>query len=334
MSNLQTNTPITVFCRRLRPVGRVLEMEGWYIWCASPVLDEAGMVHVFFSRWAAERGMGGWLNSCEIAHAVAPTPESPFEFVETVLAPRGAGYWDGTTCHNPHIQKVDGRYCLFYMGNSNSKTDTKRIGLAIADSLDGPWERPDAPLIDVGEAETWDDHCTTNPAYVRHPNGQHWLYYKSWNSAEFYNSTHPSIRGNRKYGLAIAESVEGPYLKYEGNPVIDYSGRGDNTQFEDAYVWREDGRFKLLARDMDVFDHKVGLYLESGDGKNWSQPQIAYLALDEYVLEPPAPTHLRRYGRLERPQLLMRDGKPAYLFGCAQGGKYMTASAFVFKIES
>jgi len=30
--------------------------------------------------------------------------------------------------------------------------------------------------------------------------------------------------------------------------------------------------------------------------------------------------------------MLMRDGKPAYLFVASQGGRYMNTSAFVFKI--
>ena len=73
--------------------------------------------------------MGGWINQCEIAHAIADTPESEFRHLKTVLSPRG-GFFDATTCHNPHIQLVNGEYCLFYMGNSNGKTNTKRIGLA------------------------------------------------------------------------------------------------------------------------------------------------------------------------------------------------------------
>ena len=40
------------------------------------------------------------------------------------------------------------------------------------------------------------------------------------------------------------------------------------------------------------------------------------------------------YGRFERPQLLMKDGKPACLFMVMQGGRYHTASGFVFKILS
>ena len=324
--------PISEFCKRLRPVGRILESPDWYVWGTSPIDGPDGKVHVFYSRWPAARKMGGWINRSEIAHAVADTPESPFEYVETVLAPRGPGFWDGTTCHNPHIQKIGDQFCLFYIGNSNGKTDTKRVGLATANSLVGPWKRPNEPLLQTGGVDAWDNHCTSNPAYVRHPDGQHWLYYKSWNSSDYYNSSHPTIRGNRKYGLAMAEKVGGPYRKYAGNPVIDYSARGNNTQLEDAYVWFEDGKFRMVARDMGIFGHEMGLYLESSDGTRWSEPQIAYLPVREYVQQPPAPSHLTKYGRFERPQLLLRNGKPAYLFVASQGGRYMNSSAFVFQV--
>ncbi|PWG78990.1 glycoside hydrolase family protein [Pararcticibacter amylolyticus] len=325
---------VSDFCKKLKPVGRALEMEGYYVWCNSPVQAPDGNIHVFFSRWPSKKGMGGWINSSEIAHAVAESPESPFRYVETVLAPRGPGYWDATTCHNPHIRYVDGKYCLFYMGNSNGRTDTKRIGLAIADSLNGPWKRPDRPLLEAGAPGAWDDHCTTNPSFVKHPDGRYWLYYKSWNTEEYQHSKDPAIRGNRKYGLAISEKLEGPYVRYSGNPVIDFSQKGNNRQLEDAFVWREGRKFKLLARDMGVFNHEVGLYMESRDGIKWGEPEIAYRSLKEYVQEPGAPSHLKRYGRLERPQLLFLKGKPAYLFTAAQGGKFMTSSAFIFKIEN
>jgi len=319
------------FSRTLKPIGRNLEFENWYVWCNAPIDGPDGKVHVFFSRWSADRKMGGWLNGSEIAHAIANTPEEPFEFVETVLAPRGGDYWDATTCHNPHIQFLDGKYCLFYMGNSNGKTNTKRIGLATAKSINGPWTRSDKPLLEAGEAGAWDDHCTTNPAVVKHK-GQYWLYYKSWNTKEYEAASGP-IRGNRKYGLAIADSLEGPYRKYDKNPILDFSSRGDNAQLEDAFVWMEKGTTKMLARDMGFYNHEVGLYLDSRNGTTWSEPLIAYNKVSDYVQEPPAPAHLKRYGRLERPQLLFRKGKPAYLFTASQGGKYNTSSAFIFKIN-
>jgi hypothetical protein len=320
------------FSKKLTPLGRRLESESQYVWCNSPIDGPDGKVHVFFSRWTADRKMGGWLNGCEIAHAVASSPEEPFEYVETVLTPRGGDFWDATTCHNPLIQKVDNTYCLFYMGNSNGKTNTKRIGLATSNSISGPWKRPDHPLLEAGTSGSWDDHCTTNPAFIKHPNGQYWLYYKSWNTNDYENGSGP-IRGNRKYGLAIAEQLEGPYRKYEKNPILDFSSRGNNIQFEDAFVWIEDSTFRMIARDMGFYNHEFGLYLTSPDGLSWSEPLIAYKDLRSYIKEPPPPDYLKKYGRFERPQLLIRNGKPAYLFTAAQGGKYGTSSAFVFRIN-
>lgn len=324
--------PVSAFSKRLRPVGRALEMEDYYVWCNSPIEGEDGKIHLFFSRWKASKKMGGWINSSEIGHAIADSPEAEFKFINVILAPRGPGFWDGTTCHNPLIKKVGDKYCLFYMGNSNGKTNTKRIGLATADSLDGPWTRPDQPLLEAGETGAWDDHCTTNPAFIKHPNGQYWLYYKSWNTSEYENATDPLIRGNRKYGLAIADQLEGPYKKYSGNPVIDFSSKGGNKQFEDAFIWMEKGKFKMLARDMGIFNHEYGIIMESSDGLKWKDPEIAYFNAQHYINQPPPPPYLKKYGRFERPQLLFQKGKATYLFTTSQGGKYMTASPFIFKL--
>jgi len=320
------------FSKRLKPLGRILELEGYYVWGTSPIACSDGRIHVFFSRWDARKGMGGWINGSEIAHAVADRPEGPYQDIRTILAPRGGEWFDATTCHNPHIQFIDGKYLLFYIGNSNKKTNTKRIALATADSPEGPWLRPDTPLLEAGEPGTWDDHCTSNPAFLKHPNGECWLYYKSWNTYEYENYTDPAIRGNRKYGLATAARVNGPYQKYPGNPVIDYSSSGNNRQLEDAYVFRENGRYYMLARDMGKYGHEVGIILESDDGIRWSDSKIAYLGVSHYVKESPAPPHLKKYGRFERPQLLTQNGRGTHLFVASQGGKFMTSSAFVFKI--
>jgi len=319
---------ISDFCRKLKPVNRILETEGYYVWCVAPIYGKDGKVHVFYSRWLEQYGMGGWIHKCEIAHAIADRPEGPYRHLEVVLAPR-PGYWDATTCHNPHIQHIDGKYYLFYMGASDGSVFTKRIGFAVSDSLDGPWKRMDHPLLCPGEVEQWDDCCTTNPAFLRHPNGENWLYYKSWNEQEYREQT-GGVRGNRKYGLAVSKNIDGGYKRYPGNPIIDFSGYGNNRQVEDAFVYMEDGKFKMLMRDMGYFDHFVGLIFESDDGLNWSLPKIAWYGADKYFEEPPAPKHLSRYGRFERPQLLTKGGNPEYLFTAMQGGKYMTASGFVF----
>jgi hypothetical protein len=316
---------------KLTPIGRALETEGYYVWCSAPIDGPDGKVHLFYSRWDAAKKMAGWINGSEIAHAVADSPESPFIHKEVVLASR-KGFFDATTCHNPLVVFVDGKYCLFYMGNNNGKTNTKRIGMAMADSLDGPWTRIDSPLLEAGPYGTWDDHCTTNPAFIKRDDGKYWLYYKSWNTKDEETAT-GVIKGNRKYGLAMADKLEGPYIKYEGNPVIDFSVKGDNKQFEDAFIWKQNNELNIIARDMGVYNHECGLLMHSKKGYHWTEPEIAYNALNSYIDMPPAPAYLKKYGRLERPMLLIRNGKPAYLFGAAQGGKFETSSTFIFKID-
>lgn len=324
---------ISDFVKRLKPLDRILELDGYYVWGCSPIIAPDGRCHVFFSRWDSSKGMGGWINSSEIAHAIADNPAGPYHSIKTILAPRGEGFFDGTTCHNPHIQFVDGTYCLFYIGNSNNRTNTKRIAMATAKYLDGPWERPDKPLLEVGEVGSWDDHCTSNPSLIKHPNGQYWLYYKSWNNEEYEHPVNPKIRGNRKVGLAISDKLEGPYVRYSEKPIIDYSLLGNNRQLEDGNVFIENGIFYMLARDMGLFDHEVGIILESLDGINWSAPKVGYFGCRNYFIQAEAPKHLHKYGRFERPQVLIQKGHPTHLFVTTQGGEYVTSSPFVFEIE-
>ncbi|MFT3981944.1 MAG: glycoside hydrolase family protein [Ferruginibacter sp.] len=322
---------LSSFSKKIKPIGRILELEGYYVWCNSPVLAPDGKVHLYFSRWKAEKKMSGWINGSEIAHAVAASPEGPYEVTGTILAPRGPGFWDASTCHNPLIRIFNGKYYLYYMGNSNGKTNTKRIGLATSNSPEGPWTRADAPILLPGSEGEWDDHCTTNPAVIQHKDGRYWMYYKSWNTKEYETST-GTVRGNRKYGVSFADSPEGPFSKYEGNPVIDFSHRPGNAQIEDAFIWHQQNRFHIIARDMGYYNHKNGLLLHSKKGLHWSTPEIAYEAAEKYIQQPPAPSHLKKYGRFERPQVLLINDKPAYLFTTTQGGKYMTSTPFIFKI--
>jgi len=318
---------------RLKPIGRSLALDGYYIWCSSPIWGEDGKVHLFYSRWKKEKGMGGWLNGSEICRAEANSPFDIFEHKQVILAPRGEGFWDATTCHNPLIKKVGDKYLLFFMGNFNGKTNTKRIGLATSKSLDGPWTRPDQPLLLPGKEGSWDDHCTTNPAFVKGNDGKYWLFYKSWNTHE-YETQKGSVRGNRKYGLAKSDSPLGPYLKVSENPVIDFSSLPNNAQLEDAFVWKQKDKFHMIARDMGFFNHEFGLHLITKDGISWTKPEIAYLNMAHYTKEPNPPAHLKRFGRLERPMLLLdKDGEtPRFLFGATQGGDFQTSTTFVFEI--
>ena len=303
------------FERRLEGIGRVLEFDE-YVWCCSPIYDDEGKIHIFYSSWPKETEHKGWLTHSCIKHAVSDKPEGPFVYQETVLTGSGTGDWRSQTVHNPSIHKVGNQYALFFIANSDGTQKTKRAGLALADSLHGPWTIVgDQPILEPSKDKNkWDYFQTTNPAYLHHPNGEHWLYYKS----------HPESPKLRMIGGAMAKNIEGPYIKYEHNPMLDYSQHG--LDIEDPYVFMEKGTFIMLIRDrLGVINDRMGLYYESDDGLNWQEPKVAYGLSTTYF---GGDVH-----RFERPQILMKNGKPEYLYMAMMGGKYNLSTGSVLKIH-
>lgn len=340
--------------RGLKPVGRILELDGYHVWGSSPIRDEEGNIHLFFSRWSNEASHYGWVMNCEVAHAVADSPEGPYTVKDIALKGRGGDAWDSWSIHNPTVHKVGDKYAIFYMGSDGSSFDknqdelialsrsdreaywpyfrklvaSKAVGMAVSDSLDGPWERVgDAPAVPRGPLGTWDDYVTSNPAFLNHPDGECWLYYKAWST-----ETAELDNGNRQYGLTVADSLTGPYRKLDSNPLIDLSKLGKNTQCEDAYIFYSRGQYHMVMRDMGVYNNEVGLHFTSTDGLNWDLPKIAYREATFYFEE--ALPGLDREGRFERPQILMKNGRPEYLFCAYVGGAFGTSSAVVLKFDS
>ncbi|MGC6423420.1 MAG: glycoside hydrolase family protein [Lentimonas sp.] len=338
------------FSKKLEPVGRILEDPDYNVWCCSPIYDAQGRVHVFYARWLNVYDHLGWVCASEVAHAVADSPEGPYVTTGTVLKGEMDSSWDSWSIHNPTVYQVGDKYIMLYMGATGRDlevtrdeimqmsqeeylpyfyqlTATKRVGMAIADSLDGPWERvSDQPMVETGPSGAWDDRVTSNPAFIQHEDGRYWLYYKGWDVKTF-----EAYHGNRRYGIAISDNLTGPYEKYEGNPIVDFSHIDHRIQCEDAYVWHEDGQYHMIVRDMGFYNHEYGLILHSDDGIQWGQPEIAFKDAPHYFDE--AMPDLDRQGRFERPQLLMKDGRPDYLFCAYRGGKYRTSSAVVLKVQ-
>ncbi|BAX81088.1 glycoside hydrolase family protein [Labilibaculum antarcticum] len=293
----------------------ILQTKDSVVWGCAPIYDEKGKVHVYYSTWAKS---GHWLTNSKIAHAVADHPEGPYKKLGIILEGR-KGYWDANTIHNPNIQRVDGKYVMLYIGNDTLKQDdwrtraksanTQRVGMAIADSPNGPWKRFDKPIIEVSkDSMAWDGYCTVNPSFMKHPNGEYWIYYRSWDRRN---------DDRRKTGVAMAKKLEGPYVKYEGNPIIDFPERGGQT--EDPYFFHYKNKFHCLIRDMGHFDWYSGLYLESEDGLHWGEYQRSHHKGSHYF-------PVSEKARYERVQVLWKDGQPEYLFnaifredGCHSG---------------
>ena len=118
-------------------------------------------------------------------------------------------------------------------------------------------------------------------------------------------------------GLAISEQPEGPYI-IEDIPVT------NNTQsIEDGYAFIFEDDICLLTTD----NHGImgtpgeGILWRSSDGKTFDRREKGFHLITRYTKIVQAKV-LRHYGpdiiKFERPQLLLIDGDPAYLY--APGG--------------
>jgi hypothetical protein len=233
--------------------------------------------------------------------------------------------------HNPEIRQFGERYVIvFNWAPAVPNPRTRRIGLAFADSLMGPWSvSPNA--IAPGPRGAWDELLVLNPTLFQHPDGRFFIYYRTWDQ-----------RHDDLLGVAIAEDLEGPYVKQENNPVINPTRLvdGANAGLEDPFAFAEGGKIHVLARDYGVFrgrdtphDPGSGLFFSSKDGLEFPHtPEIAYHGTLHYYERSEVETG-PRWERFERPKLLFRGGRPAYLFNALGGGKGRTATGHVFRIE-
>lgn len=299
--------------------------EDAWIWCGSVVKGEDGRYHMFASMWEKSVPFSpNWLTNSKIVYAVSDTPEGPYSYVKDVLPPRGCEYWDGMMTHNPTIHKYGDTYLLFYTGTTYSAErptpttpvspelrlearQNQRIGVARASSPEGPWIRPDRPCLEVRRG-SWDSFFTTNPAPCVLPDGGILLLYKST-----WSDTAPI-----QYGVAYAESGEGPFERIGADAPIAF---GDEAiPYEDAYVWRQDGLFHMLFNDMTgklTGEDHAGAYAISEDGIHWKLAESPK-AYSRRVLWDDG--RITVQGALERPQLLIQEGRPTHLFAATADG--------------
>lgn len=303
-------------------------MDGYWVWCGSVVQGEDGRFHMFASRWPKSQPMHpGWMVASEIVRADSDTPKGPYEFCEVVLPARGAEYWDGCSTHNPHIVKHEGQYLLYYMGSTHPLQGpapgdgfgladprcivaraNKRVGLAIADSVFGPWRRSNQPILPTRPGH-FDSFLTSNPAPCVHPDGSVLLIYK----ARKYEA---GLHGPMTIGAAYAEHYGGPYRVLSDQPVFP----PDSFHIEDPFIWRTVDGYRLVAKDMEgrlCGEKYGGVYAHSADGVQWRLDEEP-LAYSRTVLWDDG--EIQTLGNLERPFLLFQHGQPTHLFAAVSDG--------------
>lgn len=129
------------------------------------------------------------------------------------------GSWDEQSVFTPNILVAEGKYWLFYTAvpkpftNTGNQVTKTAIGMAVADTPDGPWRKLEAnPVLRTSADPNRFDSMRVDDACLIVRGARYWLYYKGrqWNDTP----------AHTKMGVAIAARPEGPYVKYAGNPVI------------------------------------------------------------------------------------------------------------------
>jgi hypothetical protein len=285
----------------------------YYNWGGSIIKGEHGKYHLFYSRWKRAYTFNGWLTFSEIAHAVSNAPTGPWKYKETVLKGRGKGHWDEITAHNPKIKYFNGKYYLYYIAtNLGGKEYThqdlialstaslkdenrgllrknQRTGVAVSNSINGPWKRMETPLLEPSGPIA---NITVNPAIDQGKDGNYYLIVKGDKPNE--------KRFIRNQAIAISKSPTGPF-EIQPNPVI------GNLDTEDVSMWYDDKEAVFYA----VFHaHSYIGLMTSIDGLNWEKAENYHITHKEIKLKEGA---FLIPNRMERPFVYLENNQPRVL---------------------
>ena len=197
-----------------------------------------------------------------------------------VLGKGTRGSWDSQAVFTPNILVENGTYFLYYTGvqptpgnpngafENNSENDYTAIGVAKASNPAGPFVRcENNPILTVSENKKAFDSYRVDDAVLLKRDDQFWLYYKGRNFADGKNGP-----AHTKMGVAFAPTPEGPYKKYEGNPILDRS--------HEVFLWKQNNGIGCLASISSTLEY-------AGDGIDFSLNPVSVNVSNK--LRPKAP---------------------------------------------
>ncbi len=177
----------------------------------SDIIKVGDLYYVWYSKGKISPGYDAtvWYATSQDGHTWTEKGEA--------LAKGKSGSWEGASVFTPNILVAEGRYWLFYTGTSKEygrgfNPDSK-IGIAVSDSPDGPWERlaTNPALKNSDTRDDFDSHLVDDACLIARE-GKYWFYYKGRQLGKSPTQT--------QMGLAIADHPQGPYVKHKSNPVI------------------------------------------------------------------------------------------------------------------
>ena len=306
-------TDLSFIAEKLEWKGIAIQDSNYTIWGCAPIQGDDGKIHLFAARWPEKNVDPAWRKSSEIAHYVSNSPEGPFVFSDVAIKGTGNNTWDKFAPHNPEIKKVGNKYVLLYIGNTDYHQPphpaNQSTGMAISKSPYGPWKKvgKDGQILNADNPTKWNyksPNGAVNPAFLA-ANGKYCLYFKT------------SGKDGLKYGLATSAKLEGPYT------ITDKPVTSNKGTLEDGTVFHYKDHIYLLTTDNHGQNTGIrggGTLWKSKDGItfNLEDATIGYKKLTTYLGDYDSEKVVKIYGsdpKLERPKILMMDGKPAYLYG-------------------
>jgi hypothetical protein len=305
----------------------------WYHWGSTPVLGDDGKYHLFYDRWPRTNGrlMSGWLYVSQIAHATAAQPQGPYTFQDIALQGPGdkpAGRWDATNAHNAYCVRLPDpdaggklRYFLYYISNrdtNNMFNDwydhivNQRIGVAVADSPNGPWTRSTQPACSPASPMLG---YIVNPGVTRLPDGRYLMLLKGRAATQPTTAT-SDVMGHYRIGWATATRPTGPFTI---QPTLLYDTSGATVEDPCVFVWN--GNVYAAVKDSTgQISGTTGVSWIYGTFNTdstitWTIPPSASISSRILTWSDGSTTTL---SNLERPFILQdMTGKPTHLFAAA-----------------
>lgn len=116
-------------------------------------------------------------------------------------------------------------------------------------------------------------------------------------------------------GLAVAENLEGPYVQ------MPFPVTANDRNIEDGYAFMYQGKFALLTTDNHgMVESGGGILWTSDDGIHFDHYEKgfhrinAYTEIDRSKMAVHYGPEKKEYAKFERPQMLLKDGNPWYLY--------------------
>jgi hypothetical protein len=334
--------------------GYLVNDPDYFTWSHFGLQGPDGRFHLFGERVPSEtirknnaHIAWGHCTCAEIAHYKADHPEGPYRLVDVPLERGKAGEFDPSMIY-PTVHQDGSRWVMMYNGVAAvGDGHIWRGGLAVADSLDGPWRKVGLVLGPSPDPKHFTHQAAIHvPSLVPFKGKWYSYFHTGPGNPSGYGLPRWGPDGTDCIGVAVADRPEGPWQIMD-EPAFQQPTPGKehgHVSVEDvgAFAWND--RVYLLCSDFfgHVSDVVGGLVMfVSEDGRSFPYEKVR-LAADLI------PAYYRQYdpsrvkiwceptrpNRFEAQRIMLVDGRPAYFLagsGTNVGGGSNTSS-YLMKI--